>query len=110
MSEYIGLRPATRRNTRANYVIVFGVRVLFSYETPVAFHDPELGPVRRRNEWGPTTGRHLKETSWGMGKQLEADEFNERLDALLLSRLVTEVSQRIDYANGNNQASNLAIT
>ena len=36
-----------------------GVTVWFSYSTTVAFHTPESGLVVRKNEWGPTTGKHL---------------------------------------------------
>lgn len=36
-----------------------GVRVWFSYTTPVAFATEECGRVVRENDWGPTTGKHL---------------------------------------------------
>jgi hypothetical protein len=32
----------------------------FSYETLVAFQTPKSGLFIRENEWGPTTGRHMK--------------------------------------------------
>jgi len=33
--------------------------VWFSYNTPVAFHKLGGSKVVRRNDWGPTTGKHL---------------------------------------------------
>jgi hypothetical protein len=35
------------------------VRVWFSYRTPVAFHVDGKSRVVHRNDWGPTTGKHL---------------------------------------------------
>ena len=32
----------------------------FSYQTLVAFFTPKHGLFIRENEWGPTTGRHMK--------------------------------------------------
>jgi len=34
--------------------------IYFSYDTPIAFHDREHGFVVRRNDWGTTTGKHMK--------------------------------------------------
>lgn len=38
---------------------MFGMKIWFSYETPIAF---EWNGHRliRDNEWGPTTGKHIK--------------------------------------------------
>jgi hypothetical protein len=42
----------------ASIVTVGQVKVLFSYRTPVAFHDGRRW-YARENNWGPTTGRHI---------------------------------------------------
>lgn len=57
---------ASNRNTQA-YSIGLGPHQFFiSYETIVAYKGP-LGYVRRVNEWGPTTGKHLSEMGFGRG-------------------------------------------
>ena len=42
------------------YVEVGPLTVWFSYTTPVAFRAPGTPTIVRQNEWGPTTGKHLK--------------------------------------------------
>lgn len=32
----------------------------YSYQTLIAFRSPETGLVVHENDWGPTTGKHLK--------------------------------------------------
>ena len=44
----------------------------FSYQTLVAFLHPERGLVVHKNDWGPTTGRHL---SW-----IDGGEKHKRVD------------------------------
>ena len=46
-------------NTKTYRVSVGYHTFIFSYTTVVAYLGP-LGRCRRHNEWGPTTGRHLK--------------------------------------------------
>ena len=41
-------------------VEIESVTVWFSYQTPVAFRAPGIPLIVRKNEWGPTTGKHLK--------------------------------------------------
>ena len=36
-----------------------GLTVWFSYQTPVAYQIRWVKTVVRRNDWGPTTGKHL---------------------------------------------------
>ena len=56
--------------------------VWFSYKTPVAFRAPGIPIVVRKNEWGPTTGKHLRwidgETSKTAKTRVSSEEF-ERL-------------------------------
>lgn len=44
-----------------NFCRVFtgNIVIWFSYQTPVAFRFPGGRLVVRRNDWGPTTGKHL---------------------------------------------------
>lgn len=55
--------------------------VWFSYRTPVAFRAPGVGKVVRQNEWGPTTGKHLKwidgETSKTANNRVTGERFSQ---------------------------------
>jgi len=56
-------------NTTAANVLVFnvtdGLRVWFSYKTPVAFKCHGRPICVRSNDWGPTTGKHLNAIDGG---------------------------------------------
>lgn len=57
-------------NTTPGNALVFdlgsGLRVWYSYKTPVAFCVPGPGAVVvRENVWGPTTGKHLNAIDGG---------------------------------------------
>lgn len=67
---------------RPNYTIVGvgSLTICFSYLTPIAFHVPEHGFVRRPNTWGPTTGRHFNEFSDHYGQTLESEQFEQLLE------------------------------
>ena len=41
------------------------VTVWYSYQTPVAIALAPFDPIVRRNEWGPTTGKHLNAIDGG---------------------------------------------
>jgi len=54
--------------TSSGNALVFSlgeVDVYFSYKTPIALRAPNLGLVVRKNEWGPTTGKHLNAIDGG---------------------------------------------
>lgn len=53
--------------------------VWFSYETPVAFQINGSSRVVRRNDWGPTTGKHLNAIDDGDKKARVDGETFERL-------------------------------
>ena len=36
-----------------------GKIVYFSYETPIVFFEPDKTPLITKNQWGPTTGKHI---------------------------------------------------
>lgn len=55
--------------------------VWFSYKTPVAFRTPGTPMIVRQNDWGATTGKHLKwincETSQTDTIQVSGEQFEE---------------------------------
>ena len=57
----VNFGKATRRDTPCYYLNVAGVDMVISYETVIA---ASYGGkcIRRNNDWGPTTGRHMNET------------------------------------------------
>ena len=56
------------------------VTVYFSYETPVAFSAPGHGLVVRKNDGGPTSGKHLNWIDGGDHKnRLPGSEFEQLL-------------------------------
>ena len=66
-----------------------GVTVWFSYQTPVAFRvfGPEARFVVRENDWGPTTGKHLKWVDGGNKKdRVSGEEFERLWQELVVAR------------------------
>ena len=60
-----------------------GRHVWFSYKTPVAFSVDGVTRVRR-NEWGPTTGKHLNAIDGGdKSNRLDGVDFERMLSAAL---------------------------
>lgn len=53
-------RRASSRRTEAYYIRLGEVEAFVSYNTVVAVRTPK-GCGRRPNEWGVTTGRHMRE-------------------------------------------------
>lgn len=85
------------RNTKAHIVNVCGVRVYFSYATPVACN-PSSGPsFQRENVWGPTTSRHLNE--WGFNRQgiakVDEAEFERRVSIAICEAMVGRVAEKL---------------
>lgn len=60
------------------------VRYWFSYKTCIAYQPLDGSPrVVRRNDWGPTTGKHLNYIDGGdKASRLEGDDFEARLKLL----------------------------
>ena len=50
-----------------NFVRVWigDITVWFSYRTPIAIHVNGQSRIVRRNDWGPTTGKHLNAIDGG---------------------------------------------
>ena len=65
-------------------VSVGAVDVYFSYRTPVAYSLDGCSPIVRRNEWGPTTGKHLNAIDGGdKCARVDVDTFQTGLRAAL---------------------------
>lgn len=68
----------------AKQVNIGPLTLYFSYQTIVGFHHASTGTVVRENDWGPTTGKHLKAIDDGNKKaRLSAEDFMARLQPLL---------------------------
>lgn len=76
-------------NTTEANALVFdlpnGLRVWFSYKTPVAFWAGANLYVRE-NEWGPTTGKHLNAIDHGNKKaRISGEQFEKMLRRALVT-------------------------
>ena len=67
-------------------VEIESVTIWFSYKTPVAFRTRGLPLVVHQNDWGPTTGKHLK---WIDGFNAK-DKDNGRVDSETFNELWAE--------------------
>jgi len=69
---------------RGNYgahaikISVGNLQIWYSYQTPIAFSAPDYERVARRNDWGPTTGKHF--TAIGISRK---ERIGETFEALL---------------------------
>lgn len=93
----IALTKASSRNTPAHYVNVCGVNILFSYETAVGCNPPDEPSFRRKNIWGPTTGKHLNETGFrNMGiAELDEEQFEVRMNQAILRAVANRIGNAI---------------
>lgn len=82
----IGFSRASKRRTESYWVTIFGVDILISYQTPVAFSDNDGVMFRRKNTWGPTTGRHLRESNASEWTTVDELEFTRELRAAIARR------------------------
>lgn len=68
----------------ANFSVVYlnGLKVWFSYETPIAFsYNGRL--YISENAWSVTTGKHLNRIDPDKNKRLPASEFRDKLNAVV---------------------------
>lgn len=76
-------------------VTIAGLRIDFSYETPVAFHGDYDSAVRV-NDWSVTTGKHLNRIDGGgthaKAARIPGDEFNQRLQVAINTALDAAVN------------------
>jgi hypothetical protein len=56
--------------------------IWFSYKTPIAYR-LDAGIVARKNDWGPTTGRHLNAVGVDHADRLDGDVFTSQLHTIL---------------------------
>ena len=81
----IGIEQIKPNLTKVN---IGGVRVWFSYETPIAFQVDGQPRVVRENVWSNTTGKHLNAIDGGdkeaKERRVSSDDFNRALDELEL--------------------------
>jgi hypothetical protein len=97
----IGLTKGSRRRTECYVVTVGSAEVFFSYETPIGVigvgRGGERVAVRRKNVWGPTTGRHMNEMGLrGAVREIEDEaEFAEILDDVITAQLLNRLEERL---------------
>ena len=70
----------TGRNTQAHiFSDDAGNMFFFSYETCIAYRGTDKAgqftAIRRKNDWGPTTGRHFNEMGCGSFETHSGEEF-----------------------------------
>ena len=85
------MRRATVRNTPAFWVMLGDVRILFSFESAVALEDPKHQIyVRRKNHWGVTTERHLREGGASAYNEISDDDFEQAVGRALVTAIKLE--------------------
>ena len=67
-----------------------GVRILFSYETPVAGWDG-IGPFRTDTHYSPTTTRHINQYLFSLLSN--GSEYTKRLDGLVAKDIGRTIKQ-----------------
>lgn len=93
----INFTHASNRNTPAYWLSIAGVDILISYCTPVAVSYGSTR-VRRNNDWGPTTGRHMNEARVKDWPVVEHErEFNTILEQQILAAIQDRVERRLSH-------------
>lgn len=80
------------RNTKTFQLDIFGVGLLVSYETVVAA-DYKGTKIRRRNEWGPTTMRHMSEANVKGYVEMEQEAFDAEVRKLLFKGAAEDLTK-----------------
>lgn len=79
------------------------VTVWFSYQTPVAFQVNGGKRVVRENDWGPTTGKHLRWIDGGnKSSRVSSAEFARQWQAQVLDKGIDNDRDN-HYGNKENQ-------
>lgn len=68
---------------------------VFSYTTVVAYLGP-LGACRRHNEWGPTTGRHLR--NYKHFPEVSESEMEDRIRAAIVDTGLNIINNKLKGA------------
>jgi hypothetical protein len=96
----IGFSKGSRRNTPCYVMRVGEATCYISYETVIAVNGyddkGEWVRLRRRNVWGPTTGRHMSDMGVREYPELDdEDEFNRVVEELVTSQLLKRLTDRL---------------
>lgn len=96
----IELRKAVNRNTQCHVVRIGSVQLGYSYSTVVSVTGFDQAGnrvyARRKNAWGPTTGRHIKELSAHAWPVIEDEaEFEALCDKLIQVTVVASIVEPI---------------
>lgn len=90
----IKFRAATKRNTKCYILDVGDLRLAISYTTIIAASDGWT-KVRLANTWGPTTGRHFRDTATDNFKVVEEAEFDEFIKTTLFKISLKQLGDRM---------------
>ncbi len=73
--------PTLGKSKRYNFSVVHvgEMEIWFSYETPIAFRKSNGRLFARKNEWGPTTGKHLNYIDVHEVDRIPGPEFTDLL-------------------------------
>jgi hypothetical protein len=73
-------------------VTVGEVEIYYSYKTPIAFWSREMARyIVRKNDWGPTTGKHLSYIDCGQkDSRVDGATFERLLNATLDLHVIEE--------------------
>lgn len=74
MSCTINLHADNEKHYKCGTIAIGDTVFYYSYSTIVALHRQEY-KVRRRNHWGPTTGKHMKHLGCYDFKEISDDGF-----------------------------------
>lgn len=94
----ITLPHSADRRTKLNELRVNGLTVWFSYATPIAFRYRVYGAtfeIRRPNAWGPTTGKHFKESGTNNFIELPDERFEPELEKAFRHVALESFKERI---------------
>lgn len=73
--------PTLRRKLNYTEIEIAGQELYFSYDTLIAFRGENGRIIVRRNDWGPTTGKHLNSIDGGskeaQAARLSGDDFEQ---------------------------------
>lgn len=90
----IRFSKATNRNTKCYWIHVNDLTVLISYETVVAA-SYNGQHVRLDNRWGPTTGRHFRDTNTYDNRVVTEGELDEFVSSALTRNALDRLSTRL---------------
>lgn len=88
---FLELSKGSNRNTQCYKMRIGSVRLFWSYETCIGIAC-SAGRVRRKNCWGPTTGRHMTDMGIQDYDEIEdVDTFNQFVKEQVVGSILEEV-------------------